>query len=434
MDAPTETELPPLVPFATRTIQLRATFNRNVLTYVEDTQLAANIEAVLGEGPDATIVTTSATFEMTGLNSIDWNQEDMIACFITPKDPDVQVFMRQALKTAEAHQIQSSIDENLYKALTIFDAIQSIGIYYLPDPNQPFSFSDFSDRGVTDYLQYPRETLLRQSGDCDDLSVLYASLLEGAGIRTVMVTSPGHIFVAFELKGGKASVDSLGLSPDLLIEYKNSYYVPVETTLLGNPFISAWRMAATIVEKHRPNNEIGIIDIQKAWSKYKTVSLPNKESDVPMPDARVLADMLKRELDALNLKQVEKRLAIYKTWLKSDPKNIDILLFLARSYGEVGMFDMADNYANKALKLAPRNPQIHQALGNIAYMQNDYETAIKLFNKADKEKRNAPIQLNLSLAYLKDGKIVQARNSFKDAKSLDPGLVKDYPELQQLLE
>jgi transglutaminase-like putative cysteine protease len=34
-----------------------------------------------------------------------------------------------------------------------------------------------------------------RAGDCDDLSILYCSLLEAIGIRTAFVTIPGHIFM-----------------------------------------------------------------------------------------------------------------------------------------------------------------------------------------------------------------------------------------------
>jgi len=436
MDNATETPIPPIEPFSSLTVKLRTTFNRKVLTYVEPTQLASEINVLLGEAGKGGKMQKTFTFELLGRNSIDWKEEAMITCFITPKDPDVQVFARQALKTADELQLQTSgdLDDHLYKALTLFDAMQSIGLYYQPDPTHPFNFSEFTGKGHIDYLLFPRETLTRQSGDCDDLSVLYASLLEGVGIPAVLVTSPGHIFAAFALKHGKRSVDILGLSPDLLIEHKGGVYVPVETTLLGNPFISAWRVAANTVNEYRPRKQIGIIDLQEAWQSYKTVSLPPAERKAPLPKKDVLGKMLQRELVALNLKQVEKRLSIFKKWLEHEPKNLKLLMFLARSYSEVGIFDAAYEYAQAAMKLEPKNAAIYQVLGNIAYTQNDYAQATEWFVKADKLAHTAPIQVNLALAYLKEGKLLEARKAYAEAKKLDLKLVSGYPELAQLLE
>ncbi|MFC1463007.1 hypothetical protein ACFLQU_05300 [Verrucomicrobiota bacterium] len=434
MDNATETTIPALEPFSSLTVKLRTTFNRNVLTYVEPTRLAAQIDVLLGEGGKGGRLKKNFTFQLLGRNSIDWKEEAMITCFITPKDPDVQVFARQALKTAAEQKLQTELDDHLYKALILFDAMQSVGLYYQPDPNQPFNFSEFTERGRIDYLQFPRETLTRQSGDCDDLSVLYASLLEGVGIPAVLVTSPGHIFAAFGLKHGKKSVDILGLSPDLLIEHKGAVYVPVETTLLGSPFISAWRVAANTVNKYRPKEQIGIIDLKEAWRNYKTVSLPPAERKAPLPKKDVLGKMLQRELMALNLKQVEKRLSIFKKWLKHEPKNLKLLMFLARSYSDVGIFDAAYEYAQAAMKVEPENAAVYQVLGNIAYTQNDYTQATEWFKKADKLAHTAPIQVNLALTYLKEGRLLEARKAYSEAKKLDLKLTSGYPELAQLLE
>ena len=431
MDNPTETDIPPLNPFSEETFDIRATLNRNVLTYVENTRLGAQVQiAVDGHPP----IEKNLNIELFGRNSINWGREKMIACFVTPKDPDVQMFARQAVKTAEEQTIQSDLDPNLFKALTLFDAMQSLGMYYMPDPIQPFNFSRMSEGTVIDYVQFPRETLLRLSGDCDDLSILYASLLEGTGIETVMVTSPGHIFTAFKLATGKQAVDSLGLSEDILLQHNGDYYIPVETTLVGNPFISAWRVAANTVATYSQTQEIGIIDIADAWETYQTVSLPPREREIPLPGTDELDILLKRELDALNLRQVEKRLVIFKRWLEREPDNVSLLLLLARLYSEVGVFDQAEEYALRAQQGKPGSPAVNQALGNIAYMQNDYEKALELYRKADAVSHTAAIQLNIALAYLKAGQLVPARKAFQEARTCDAELLKEYPELAQLLE
>jgi tetratricopeptide (TPR) repeat protein len=432
MDNPTETELPSLKPFSTATFSLKATFNRNILTYVEDTRLGAQVQVVFGDNEIS--AEKNLSMQLLGRNSIDWAKEQMIACFITHKDPDVQAFARQALKTAGDQTIQTDLDSNLYKALTLFDAMQSLGLYYVPDPKQPFNFSELSKGGKIDYVQFPRETLVRSSGDCDDLSVLYASLLEAGGVSAILVTSPGHIFAAFKLEKGKQSIDALGLSADLVFLYKDDYYVPVETALLGSPFISAWRVAANTIGKYGKENKIGYIDLRDAWKTYQTVSLPPTEREMPLPKTSVLGVLLKRELDALNLRQVEKRLAIFKRWLEREPKNVSLLMLLARSYAEVGIFDQAEEYGERARSLQPNAAEVNQMLGNLAYMQNDYARALRLYEKADKAGHTAAIQINMALAYLKSGQLMASRKAFEEAKKLDAKLVSEYPELGQLLE
>ena len=434
MDNPTETPVPALEPFSSTTIDLKATLNRDVLTYVEATRIAGQVQVQFDNEADDTKLSKNVGFQLMGRNAIDWKQQGMISCFIMPNDPDIQLFASRSLKTAEGETIQADMDDHLYKALTLFDAVQSVGIFYTPDPTQPFNFSKFSEGGLIDSVQFPRETLMRQSGDCDDLSVLYASLLESVGIPTLLVTSPGHIFVAFALKDADEAVDSLGLSRDLLLEYKGQQFVPVETVLLGGPFITAWRVAANTVTKYRATDEIGFIDINEARKEYKTVSLPPHNQKVPIPLKGSLGILLKRELGALNLKQVEKRLAVYKEWLVRDPDNVNLLILLARAYGEVGIFDVAREYADRAMKLDTKSTVPHQVLGNLAFMQNDYARATEWYLKADKLEHTAAVQINLALSYLKNGELVAARRAYAEAKKLDAELAGSHPELAQLLE
>jgi tetratricopeptide (TPR) repeat protein len=155
---------------------------------------------------------------------------------------------------------------------------------------------------------------------------------------------------------------------------------------------------------------------------------------VPMPEKNELKQLLSRELDALNLRQVEKRLAVFKKWLDRDPKNLSLLILLSRSYANVGVFDQAMVYAERANTRYPKNADVQQALGNIAYMQNDYAKAIEVFTRALKLEETGALHLNLALCYLKSNKLSDARKAFAKAKKLDPELTSNYIELAQLLE
>jgi hypothetical protein len=61
------------------------------------------------------------------------------------------------------------------------------------------SFVEISeDAAALDSLNYPYQTLYYWGGNCDDLSILYCSLLEALGVDTACITIPGHIYAAFD--------------------------------------------------------------------------------------------------------------------------------------------------------------------------------------------------------------------------------------------
>lgn len=49
--------------------------------------------------------------------------------------------------------------------------------------------------GIIDYPKYPIETLIEETGDCEDTSILMASLLKRAGYDVVLLNPPEHIAV-----------------------------------------------------------------------------------------------------------------------------------------------------------------------------------------------------------------------------------------------
>ena len=130
---------------------------------------------------------------------------------------------------------------NFRKTAILFNAfVQSM--VYVSDP-----------RSSVEYVQFPRETIERKGGDCDDLSVGFSALLESAGIQTA--------FVDYKEENGLSHVNLLvntGLKPGesaLITNNDKKYYlrtdasgndevwIQIETTSLTD-FHTAWTLGA----------------------------------------------------------------------------------------------------------------------------------------------------------------------------------------------
>lgn len=68
-------------------------------------------------------------------------------------------------------------------------------LYYFVRDNVDY----VSDPYAKEYIASPVETLKTGGGDCDDGSLLLAAMLESIGIKTRIVTIPGHAFVKSDL-------------------------------------------------------------------------------------------------------------------------------------------------------------------------------------------------------------------------------------------
>ena len=102
------------------------------------------------------------------------------------------------------------LSNRLFRGIRVCDALGSYGITYIEDPDSPIS-GVLGRAAVVDTVRFPRTTLLIRSGDCDDTSALLGSLLESVGVGTAIMTSPGHVFLAFDT--GEAEGESLAVHP-----------------------------------------------------------------------------------------------------------------------------------------------------------------------------------------------------------------------------
>jgi hypothetical protein len=63
-----------------------------------------------------------------------------------------------------------------------------------------YSFDNVS-AGANEYWRFPLETLYDQTGDCEDTSILYASIMEATGYDAILLLLPGHMAVGLSCPG-----------------------------------------------------------------------------------------------------------------------------------------------------------------------------------------------------------------------------------------
>jgi hypothetical protein len=176
-----------------------------------------------------------------------WNGEvTRLSFFLTPDDNNLMNISRNFVN--DENSIKESGPLQLAQAREVFDKLSEKGIRYQSDPNIPY----YQD----DYVQFAMETYDKKAGDCDDLVILYCSLLESIGIKTsfIDVRDPemdtAHLFMMFDtglppMEGTKISSNE---KKYIIRESKSgnkSIWIPVETTLIQDGFEQAWINGAT---------------------------------------------------------------------------------------------------------------------------------------------------------------------------------------------
>jgi len=221
--------------------------------------------------------------------TIDWNQDrSWVAAFVDPRDPDIGAFSASLAAGWSQYGESRQYSSNISKAMLVYNGLKAYGLQYLPDPNTPFSRAA-QTQGAVDNVKYPAELLSRGTGDCDDLTVLFCSLLESIGIRTAILDVPGHLYMMFDTDVSSAHRVALGLPDSMMVDYKGSLFVPLEVTQVGTEdFLSAWKEGAREYYRGPSAGDAGIIDLQEAWFTYPAVSVGIKPDLKPVD--RALAD------------------------------------------------------------------------------------------------------------------------------------------------
>jgi len=106
-------------------------------------------------------------------------------------------------------------------------------------------------RVSAEYVQFPSETIKIKGGDCDDLSVMFSSLLESIGIETALVDYKAieglrhvNVLVNTGLKPGAAYLITENDAKYFIRKNgtgQDEIWIPVETTSL-NDFNTAWNI------------------------------------------------------------------------------------------------------------------------------------------------------------------------------------------------
>jgi tetratricopeptide (TPR) repeat protein len=427
MDAPKTVALPgALGPGAVEKVELYALFNDKVLGITEGTKAAAELTVeyqVEGRGYQDRQV---ETLSLMGRNAMTWDDNRKAAAYVTAKEPQVLDFARNITSYVHSKETRS-IADSLQSAVALHEALDLYGVNYTPNPVTPYSEAS-RDKAAVDFLQFPRETLKYRAGDCSDLSILYASLLQAVGIDTAFITVPGHIFVA--VSTGVASdraPDSL-IAKGMFIDRSGRAWIPVEITARHQGFLKAWQLGAKEWEEGQAAGQAGFYPVQEAWAAYQPVGLPGAGDPIALPQSDQVLAAYQRELQKCIEASVGPRIAELQAAADSG-KDFGAMNSLGVLYAKYGQADKAAQVFKRILASKPYLPALIN-LGNICFQREDWKAALDYYGQADDLAPNTPrIVLAMARANRELRNYEVAAKGLERLKALDPGLAAQYAYL-----
>jgi tetratricopeptide (TPR) repeat protein len=430
MDAPTRSwSAASLPPGASVEVPLRAVFNGKVFDLEGGaTPLTGEVIATYKLGGRAAEQRFPVSYELWDKTAMTWDDDRKAAAFITPLDialKNYTAFISEAGRDAAL----STWNQPLQAAIVIYDALREINIYYQEDPSSPYT-KVHSNPQIVDFISMPRITLTRRYGDCKNLTVLYASLLETKNIRTGFITVPGHIYPAFDT--GVAAADYRDLNPDqtMTLAVGGTLWIPVEVTMLDgkSDFLAAWTRA--IEEWKQYDKDRMLYRTGEAQATYSPVAVQQTDLGLQYGKADEIVGYFRRDLETITAE-------VLRGYSGGAEQSRDkkVLNRLGMSAAKIGRYKEAEDAFTRALKIDPKYTPAGINLGNVAFLRKDYGKAREAYRnvipllgsprKGSKEADMLVILLvNMSRALAAVGNPSQSQASLAQAAALDPARVR----------
>ncbi|MHB0996140.1 MAG: 6-bladed beta-propeller [Elusimicrobiales bacterium] len=417
MDFPSDTVVPEVKAGATVDVPLSATLNNRILNITEDTPIQCQMTLTYYQDGVEKTSTLNKPVKVLSKNAIVWDKPARLANFITPKDTPVFGFSRFALnEKAKLEESVPFLNENALVALMIWEGLGEQGLSYLADPVSPYASLKSSKDMVLDTVQFPRNTLKLKSGDCDDLTALFSTLLEASGPRVALLDYPAHISLMFD--SGSSDAREVGIPEEYLIKYNNTYWVGLEVTMVGKDFYDAVKHAASFYRQNE--KDVRVIEVRNAWTEFEPVTLPDAELD-SYPDKAKFIARVKEAAAGLQKARYNYFKEYFGKILAANADDVEANLNLGMLTAQNDEPEEGAKYFGKVLAKEPFNAAALNNMGNLSFGKGKYDEAKKLyFDAAKADPYDADIWLNLARVSDKLGKKDDVKAFADRAAKIDP--------------
>lgn len=395
IDYPVKSELiSSLGPGESAEIELMIMLNDKAFNIEEDLPLLGQISVICEVNRREYRASTTKGITLHKRTALSWDNTAKLAVFIMPNEGIVSTFSHRVLEETGK---SDGIPSKMFQAARIYDALGTYGITYIEDPDSPLS-QIMEQKQYVDTVRYPRTTLNIHSGDCDDSTALLASLFESSGIKTAIMTSPGHVFLAFNSEEPYTNKWIYESSEHSVIEHMGTLWIPLETTVLSEGFITAWETASTIISRNKAS-DIDFLPVEDQRESFPPLPVSESNFTVVEPEGRQIAVLFEKSIIALehnfynlNVRDLTSRIVGSNIRQKRQLNNkLGIL------HGKFHQYDKAENLFKELILQDSSYLSPYMNLGNLYYSQEKFEVALSIYEKARVIKPES-LMINLALA------------------------------------
>jgi hypothetical protein len=357
-------------------------------------------------------------FRMHHRNAITWSDDRRAASFVSPNNPAAQWFARFATGVVN-DRARAEINKPLQYAMGMFEAERLYGLNYVLVPANDYSVK----HGIKDYIdsvQFPHQTLTNRGGDCSDLAILFASLMQSVGVEAAFITVPGHIYAAFDTGLDETEARKEFSDAGLLIFEHGKVWIPVEITMVKDGFIKAWRVGAKEWADNTALGTAAFYPLPECWAKYPSTSFPDVNPRFSLPEQTAMAVAFDTTVDRYVLREIDPQIRTVEARVADQPEavrdnEVGIL------YAQYGLLPQSWSRLAQSARAGLKNAWTN--LGNVAFLQKNFPLALTYFQYAGTQDPNDDYALlGLARSQYELDDYVSSDKSYKVLKTRNPEL------------
>jgi hypothetical protein len=217
-----------MFPGQTLVIPCYPKFKDNITEKTTESIEKAEIEISWDGAEDDDIIEEEFSFKITNRNeyvytgvkkeeistwSDVFDNDALIACFVTPNDPVVKYYtqnLQEKLMKGEAASVTRKPEDGVKFLAGIYEGTRKSHMVYSGTKGIPQSTDDV--QSMVQQVRLPREVITGNTGLCIELSCLYASVLSAAGIDPIIYMVPGHAYPGFKMNGQYYAIEATGIN------------------------------------------------------------------------------------------------------------------------------------------------------------------------------------------------------------------------------
>ena len=215
------------------------------------------------EGRGDLVYTSIPASEVSSYSDL-FDNADLLPCFVMPDDPIVKYFTQQIQEKVlkgEAASVYNTPEECVRFLAGVYQATEMAHMVYSGTSGVPEKFGDVS--ALVQRIRLPREVITGKTGLCIELTLMYASIMEDAGLHAIVYLAPGHAYPGFKL---------------------NDQYYAIESTGIGGEGLGGHMTVKEALKAGSKNLDELIKGLQAGDQRYEIIDVTklNKEGVVPM--------------------------------------------------------------------------------------------------------------------------------------------------------